>query len=64
MNNPAFKSLSVEFANPTCLRALASILRKFDTLTEFTLHDCEEHDEDDEYDFSVALRINHLTSYG
>jgi hypothetical protein len=46
MNNPAFKSLRVEFANPTCLRALASILRQFDTLTEFALYGSEEHDYD------------------
>jgi hypothetical protein len=35
--------------------SVASILRQFDTLTEFTLHDCEEHDGNDEYDFSVAV---------
>jgi hypothetical protein len=68
MNNPALKSLGVENANPTCLRALASALRQFDTLAEFTLYDFEEHDDDhfDEYgelidefndceDFSVAV---------
>jgi hypothetical protein len=68
MKNPAFKSLRVEYANPTCLRALASALRQFDTLAEFTLYDLEKHDDDhfDEYgelidefndceDFSVAV---------
>jgi hypothetical protein len=50
MNNPAFKSLRVEYASPTCLRALASILRQFDTLTEFALHDHEDEDDDDHVD--------------
>jgi len=35
------------YAEPTCLQMLASVLRQFDTLTEFTLYDCEEHDDDD-----------------
>jgi hypothetical protein len=50
MNNPVFKSLRVEYASPTCLRALASILRQFDTLTEFALHDHEDEDDDDHVD--------------
>jgi hypothetical protein len=68
MNNPVFKSLRVEYANSTCLRALASILRQFDTLAEFALYVSEDHDDDhfdennelyDEYndskDFSAAV---------
>ena len=68
MNNPAFKSLHIKYAKSTCLHVLASILRQFDTLAEFTLYDFEEHDDDhfDEYgelidefndceDFSVAV---------
>jgi hypothetical protein len=68
MNNSTFKSLRIRDSEPTCLRALASILRQFNTLTEFALNDCEEHDDDhfdennelyDEYndseDFSAAL---------
>jgi hypothetical protein len=48
MNNSVFKSLRVEYAYPTCLRALASALRQFDTLAEFTLYDHEEEDDDDD----------------
>jgi hypothetical protein len=68
MNNPVFKSLHIMYAKSTCLHSLASVLRQFDTLTEFTLHDFEEHDNDhfDEYgelidefndskDFSAAV---------
>jgi hypothetical protein len=43
INNPVLKSLRVEYAYPTCLCALASsVLRQFDSLTEFTLYDYEE----------------------
>jgi hypothetical protein len=64
MNNPAFTSLRVEYAEPTCLHELASVLRQFDTLTEFALKDCEDHDDDhfdendelyDEYNDSEAF---------
>jgi hypothetical protein len=70
MNNPVFKSLHIMYAKSTCLHSLASVLRQFDTLAEFTLHDCEEHDDDhfDEYgelidefndseDFSAAAGV-------
>jgi hypothetical protein len=58
IKNPVFKSLRVEDANPTCLRALASsVLRQFDTLTEFTLYDYEDDiddidDDDDDMDIN------------
>jgi hypothetical protein len=68
LNNSTFKSLHIRYAEPTCLRALASILRQFDTITVFSVYDCEDHDDDhfDEYhelydefndseDFSAAL---------
>jgi hypothetical protein len=39
INNPVFKSLHIRRAEPTCLHVLASVLRQFDTLTEFALYD-------------------------
>jgi hypothetical protein len=54
MNNPTFKSLHIMFAEPTCLQMLASVLRQFDPLTEFTLYD-HEHYDDDHFDESGEL---------
>jgi hypothetical protein len=54
INNPVFKSLHIRRAEPTCLHVLASMLRQFDTLTEFALYDFEEHD-DDHFDENYEL---------
>ena len=37
INNSALKSLHIMYADSTCLHVLASVLRQFDTLTEFAL---------------------------
>jgi hypothetical protein len=50
MNNSTFKSLRIMYAESTCLHALASVLRQFDTLIEFTLYDHEHHDDDEDFD--------------
>jgi Ran GTPase-activating protein (RanGAP) involved in mRNA processing and transport len=50
MNNSAIKTLRIMRAESTCLHVLASVLRQFDTLTEFTLYDHEHHDDDDDFD--------------
>ena len=50
INNSSIKSLRIMMAEWTCLHVLASVLRQFDTLTEFTLYDHEHHDDDDDFD--------------
>jgi hypothetical protein len=49
IDNSAFMSLHIRYTD--CLRALASVLRQFDTLTEFTLYDYEHHDDEDDMNF-------------
>jgi hypothetical protein len=50
MNNPAFKSLHIMCAESTCLHVLASVLRQFAALAEFTLYDYEHNDDNDDFD--------------
>jgi hypothetical protein len=48
INNSSLKSLHIRYADSTCLHVLASVLRQFDTLTEFTVCDYEDQDDEDE----------------
>ena len=67
INISSLKSLHIRYADSTFLHVLASVLRQFDTLTEFTVYDYEDQDDEDEdfnerdefikecEDFSVAV---------
>jgi hypothetical protein len=50
INNSTFESLHITYAESTCLHVLASVLRQFDTLAEFSLYDYKHHAANYEFD--------------